>query len=90
MHDTPAETLFLEDRTDWTPRARGGADHRGLIATLAALGAFAALLALAPAPAPPPPAPARRFFVAKAPAPGGAPTETASLSSRDCSPPPAE
>lgn len=90
MHDTPPETLYLEDRTDWTPRARGGADRRGLFATLAALGAFATLLALAPAPAPPAPPPPRRYLVAKAPVPFGAATETAALPSRDCSPPPAE
>ncbi|MEZ4394785.1 MAG: hypothetical protein R3A48_27230 [Polyangiales bacterium] len=90
MHEAPAETLFLEDRTGWTPRARGGADRRGLVAALAALGAFAALLALTPAPAPPAPPPARRYLVGRVSAPVRAPTETPRTASRDCSPPPAE
>lgn len=42
------ETLYLEDRTDWSPQPRWGADRRGVLLVLAVLAAFGALASARP------------------------------------------
>lgn len=92
MNQNAPETLFIEDRTHWSPRPRGGVDRRALVAVVAALCAFAGLLGSAPRREPQRPR-VTRYLVARAPAPDADPqrsTESAYEPLADCSPPPAE
>lgn len=44
MKDALPETLFVEDRTRWSPQPRGGGDRRALWIVAVALACFAALV----------------------------------------------
>jgi hypothetical protein len=44
MRESPTETLFVDDRTDWSPQPRWPNDRRGLLLVLSVLGVFAGLL----------------------------------------------
>jgi hypothetical protein len=44
MSESPAETLYVDDRTDWSPQPRWPNDRRGLLLVLSVLAVFAGLL----------------------------------------------
>jgi hypothetical protein len=44
MSETSPETLYVDDRTDWSPQPRWPNDRRGLLLVLSVLAVFAGLL----------------------------------------------
>jgi hypothetical protein len=44
MSESPAETLYVDDRTDWSPQPRWPNDRRGLLLVLSVMAVFAGLL----------------------------------------------
>ena len=44
MSETSPETLYFDDRTDWSPQPRWPNDRRGLLLVLSVMAVFAVLL----------------------------------------------
>ncbi|MFO0628251.1 MAG: hypothetical protein U0325_21945 [Polyangiales bacterium] len=68
MHEPSPETLYVDDRTDWSPQPRWPNDRRGLLLVLSVLGVFAGLLgafSLRDARATVRPVVVRRYFTAR-------------------------
>lgn len=68
MSEPIPETLYVDDRTDWSPQPRWPNDRRGLLLVLSVIAVFAGLLgafSLRDARATPRPTVARRYLTAR-------------------------
>ena len=68
MSESPTETLYVDDRTDWSPQPRWPTDRRGLLLVLSVMAVFAGLLgafSLREARRTPRPVAARRYLTAR-------------------------
>lgn len=68
MSETSPETLYVDDRTDWSPQPRWPNDRRGLLLVLSVMAVFAGLLgafSLREAHRAPRPVAARRYLTAR-------------------------
>lgn len=68
MSESPTETLYVDDRTDWSPQPRWPNDRRGLLLVLSVMAVFAGLLgafSLREARRPPRPVAARRTLTVR-------------------------
>lgn len=68
MSEPIPETLYVDDRTDWSPQPRWPNDRRGALLVLSVMAVFAGLLgafSLRAAPRAPRPVVARRYLTAR-------------------------